>query len=192
MKAYDIELCGVKRTLPFVKINDELAFASFVIISDTQLICAAAKELAARIEEAGGCDVIVTAEAKGIALANEVNRLLGKDRFIVARKSVKSYMKNVVSHEVHSITTVGKQMLYLDGEEAEMINGKRVCLIDDVISTGESLAAIEALAVKAGGNITARAAVLAEGDAADRTDIIFLQKLPLFKKTGEDEYEPID
>ena len=127
MKEYSMELCGVKRTLPFIPISEEMAFASFVVLGDT--------ELAAKI---GEVDAIVTAEAKGIALAYEVSKELGHKEFIVARKSTKSYMKDVVSASVHSITTAGEQHLYLDGKDADKIRGKRVCLLDDVISTGES------------------------------------------------------
>lgn len=188
MKSYQLELCGVKRSLPFVRINDSTAFASFVIISDTELISAVAGELAAKI---GPVDAIVTPEAKGIALAYEISRLLGLKEFIVARKSVKSYMKDYVCEEVHSITTKGTQHLYLDRAEADKIRGRRVCILDDVISTGESLRAVEGLVKKAGADIVCRAAVLAEGDAADRRDIVFLQKLPLFAIGENGECEPI-
>ena len=188
MKEYTIELCGVTRTLPFIPINEELAFASFVVLSDTELVSACAPELAKQI---GEVDAILTAEAKGIALAYEVSKCLGLKDFIVARKSTKSYMKNIVSASVHSITTAWEQHLYLDGVDADKIRGKRVCIIDDVISTGESLHALEVLAKNADANIVKKAAILAEGDAAARDDIIFLQKLPLFKKT-EDGYEVIE
>ena len=131
MKEYSMELCGVKRTLPFIPISEEMAFASFVVLGDTELVSACAPELAAKI---GEVDAIVTAEAKGIALAYEVSKELGHKEFIVARKSTKSYMKDVVSASVHSITTAGEQHLYLDGKDADKIRGKRVCLLDDVIS----------------------------------------------------------
>lgn len=188
MKEYKMELCGVKRTLPFIAINEEMAFASFVILGDTELVSACAPQLAEKI---GEVDAIVTAEAKGIALAYEVSKELGQKEFIVARKSTKSYMRDVVSASVHSITTAGEQHLYLDGKDAEKIRGKRVCLLDDVISTGESLHALECLMENAGAKVVKKAAILAEGDAADRKDIVFLQKLPLFRKTGDGEYEVI-
>lgn len=188
MREYSIELCGVKRTLPFIPINDTMAFASFVILGDTELVAACAPELAGKI---GPVDAIVTAEAKGIALAYEVSKCLGLKEFIVARKSTKSYMKDVVSAAVHSITTQGEQHLYLDGVDADKIFGKSICLIDDVISTGESLHALEELVNCAGARVVKKAAVLAEGDAAGRSDIVFLQKLPLFHKTGEGEYREI-
>ena len=166
-----------------------MAFASFVVLGDTELVSACAPALAKKI---GNVDAIVTAEAKGIALAYEVSRQLGLKEFIVARKSTKSYMKNVVSASVHSITTAGEQHLYLDGKDADKIRSKRVCLLDDVISTGESLHALECLMENAGAEVVKKAAILAEGDAADREDIIFLQKLPLFRKLSDGEYNAID
>lgn len=186
---YELHVCGLTRQLPLVPIDEKMAFASFVIISDTELIQKAAEELVRKI---GSCDVIVTAEAKGIALAYEISRLYGMKDFVVARKSVKSYMKNVISVDVRSITTAVPQHLYLDEENAEKVKGKRVCLVDDVISTGESIRAIEELATKAGGNVVSRAAVLAEGDAASRNDIVFLEKLPLFAKQADGDYQAID
>lgn len=188
MEEYKIELCGVSRTLPFIPISETMAFASFVVLGDTELVSTCAPFL---VKEIGQVDAVVTAEAKGIALAYEISRLLGLKEFIVARKSTKSYMKNVVSASVHSITTQGEQHLYLDGADADKIRGKRVCLLDDVISTGESLHAMEVLMQNAGAAVVKKAAILAEGDAAEREDIIFLQKLPLFQKTGEGEYEAI-
>lgn len=185
---YELNLCGVTRKLPFIDINSTTAFASFVILGDTELIAVAAPEIAKKITDV---DAIVTAEAKGIALAYELSRALGMKEFIVARKSVKSYMKDVVETSVHSITTKGEQHLYLDGTDAAKIRGKKVLLVDDVISTGESLRALEDLVKAAGAEVAGRAAVLAEGDAADRKDIVFLQKLPLFSKKG-DEYEAIE
>ena len=188
MTEYTIELCGIKRTLPFIPINEEMAFASFVVLGDTEFVAACAPALAKLI---GPVDAVLTAEAKGIALAYEVSKCLGLKEFIVARKSTKSYMQDVVSASVHSITTAGEQHLYLDGVDAEKIRGKRICIIDDVISTGESLHALEVLAKNAGADIVKKGALLAEGTAAQRKDILFLQKLPLFTKT-EDGYEEIN
>mgnify|MGYP001012565382 CR=1 FL=1 len=152
MKEYSMELCGVKRTLPFIPISEEMAFASFVVLGDTELVSACAPELVAKI---GEVDAIVTAEAKGIALAYEVSKELGHKEFIVARKSTKSYMKDVVSASVHSITTAGEQHLYLDGKDADKIRGKRVCLLDDVISetVEQILHALECLMANASAEV---------------------------------------
>ena len=185
MKTFKYEVCGLTRELPYVAIKEDLAYASFVVIGDTELIQATAKELAKQLAD---IDYIMTAEAKGIALAYEISRLLNHKSFIVARKSVKSYMKNVVSEKVNSITTTSEQTLYLDEADAAKIAGKKVCLIDDVISTGESLAALERLAEKANANVVKKAAILAEGDAANREDILFLKKLPLFEVTKDGNY----
>jgi adenine phosphoribosyltransferase len=148
-----------------------------VILGDTELVCAAAKALADRLPQG---DILVTAEAKGIPLIFEVSRILGMKEYIVARKSIKAYMENPLIDEVESITTQKKQMLCLDQKDVALVKGKRVIIIDDVISTGESLRGVASLIEKAGGEIVAKAAILAEGDAAKRDDIIFLQALPLF------------
>lgn len=185
---YSISLCGCTRQLPLIPISEDMAYASFVILSDTELIVAASKELALRIPE---CDCILTAEAKGLALAFELSRLLGMKEFIAARKSIKSYMRGVQSVSVRSITTKGVQQLYLDGNDAAKLKGRRVCILDDVISTGESLKALEQLARNSGAEIICRAAVLAEGDAAKRSDLVYLQELPLFQKDDFGEYHPI-
>lgn len=174
---YEINICGVKRSLPKIKINDNLAIASFVILGDTELIVKTAPILASKLPQV---DIIITAEAKGIPLVYEISKLLDMKEYIIARKSIKPYMHNPITDEVVSITTQKKQVLCLDGKDADKIKGKKVAIIDDVISTGESLSAIERLVEKAGGIITAKAAILAEGDAVKRDDIIFLEELPLF------------
>ena len=185
---YQMKVCGVERELPLVPIDENKAFASFVVIGDTELVERAAAELAAQVPPV---DVVLTAEAKGIALAYELSRRLGMKEFIVARKSVKSYMKNPISASVHSITTQGEQHIYLDEADIRKVAGKRVCIVDDVISTGESLRAVEELAKKAGGNVVCRVAILAEGNAAKRKDILFLGELPLFEKNENGEYVPM-
>ncbi len=174
---YAIEVAGVKRELPIIKISNNLSIASFVILGDTEIVCAAAQEIVKRLPEV---DILVTAEAKGIPLVFEISRLLKMKKYIVARKSVKPYMNSPIIDEVVSITTQKKQILVLDEQDAAFIKGKRVAIIDDVISTGESIQGIERLVESAGGIITAKAAILAEGDAAKRDDIIFLEPLPLF------------
>ena len=188
MKTYKLSVNGLERNLKFIDINEDLAFASFVILGDTELVANVAKAIADKI---GDVDYLITAEAKGIPLVYEISKLLGHKYFIVARKSVKTYMEDVVGVKVKSITTSTEQKLYLDGKDAELIKGKKVAIIDDVVSTGESLHALEELAKSAGAIIEQKACILAEGDAAERDDIIFLQKLPLFKKVAEGEYEEI-
>lgn len=178
MNTYKLNLLSLERNLPIIKIKKDLAIASFVILGDTELIQIAAKEL---IKKLDNVDVIVTAEAKGIPLAYEISKLLGMKEFIVARKSIKTYMNNPLIEDVQSITTKEKQFLCLDEVEAKKIKGKNIALIDDVISTGESLKTLESLVEKAGGNIKKRVAILAEGDASNREDIIFIQRLPLFR-----------
>ena len=176
-KTYEINIAGLVRELPIVQIADNLAIASFVLLGDAQLCIKAAEELKNRLPE---CDYLITAEAKGIPLVQELARIMGMDRYFVARKSIKPYMINPFVTEVYSITTQKKQILCLDESESKMIKGKRIIIVDDVISTGESLKAMENLVKRAGGEIVAETAVLAEGDAAKRDDIIFLESLPVF------------
>ena len=180
-QAYRMNIAGLDRDLPLCPISDKLMIGAFVIFGDPELTTACAKALLARCPEH---DVLITAESKGIPLVCEMARMNGNERYVLARKSAKLYMKNVMSVEVRSITTNHKQTLYLDGGDAEYMRGKRVVIVDDVISTGESLRALEALVEKAGGNIVGRMAVLAEGDATKRDDIIYLEKLPLFDNEG--------
>lgn len=187
MSKYTLQLCGLERELPYIPIDESRAYASFVILGDVELVDAAAKELAPKIE---GIDYIVTAEAKGIPLSFEMCRRLGLKECIVIRKSVKTYMNNPLCEVVRSITTKESQHLYLDETDANKIQGKTICIVDDVISTGESLKAIEKLVKRAGAEVKYKAAILAEGDAAKREDILFLEKLPLFYKV-KNQYVPI-
>ena len=186
---FDFEICGVKRKLPFVKIKDDMALASFCIASDTELVQAVAPELIKRLPEV---DVLLTAEAKGIILTYEISRLLGMKDFVLARKSNKPYMQNVLEATVYSITTQAKQTLYLDGCDAEKLRGKRVAIIDDVFATGNSLAALEKLATLAGANIVAKAAVLAELDSVYRDDVIFLKEHYVFTPNPDSTFTPIE
>lgn len=178
MDTYKMKIAGLERDLPICPINDKLDIAAFVIFGDTELTVAAAKQL---IEKCPDFDFLVTSEAKGIPLAYEMARQSGKPYF-VCRKVKKLYMRNIVSVVDRSITTNGDQMLHLDGFEGERMRGKKVLIVDDVISTGGSLAAIEELLGKFDVNLVGKAAILAEGDAAHRDDIIFLEELPLFPK----------
>lgn len=177
-RTYKLTVAGVSRELPILKIADGLSIASFVILGDAELVGAVAPLLVDRLPE--GVDYLMTAEAKGIPLAHEMARVMETPRYIVARKSIKPYMSHPLVESVDSITTQAEQSLCLDGVDADAIRGKRIALVDDVISTGESIAAVESLAVEAGAEVVARAAILAEGDAANRDDIIFLEALPLF------------
>ena len=175
---YKMTIAGCERQLPICPIDEHLNIAGFVMFGDIEITEGAAEELLARCPEH---DVVITAETKGIPLAYEMARQ-GCRRYVVARKSVKAYMRNPIHVEVKSITTDHIQKLYLAEDDYKDLNGKRVLIVDDVVSTGESLAAIESLVKSFGGNIVGRACVLAEGEAADRDDIIFLEPLPLFPK----------
>ena len=177
---YKMNIAGLERDLPLCKINDELYIAAFIMFGDVPITEATARNLLAKAPE---FDIIITAESKGIPLAYEMARQSGKD-YIVARKNPKLYMKNVITTEVNSITTDFVQKLCLGEEDAEFMNGKKILVVDDVISTGESLKSLETLIKQVGGNIVGQMAVLAEGEAADRDDILFLEKLPLFNADG--------
>ena len=178
---YRMNIAGLDRDLPICPVNENLSIAGFVIFGDQELTVACARELLARAPE---YDYIITAEAKGIPLAHEMARQAGDSKYILARKGPKLYMQNIFSVAVHSITTAKEQRLYLDGADAQLMKGKKILVLDDVISTGESLKALEALVEQAGGIICGRMAILAEGDAQDRPDLIYLEKLPLFHPDG--------
>ena len=177
MKTYTLHVAGLTRELPIIKLSYDLSIASFVILGDTEIVRKTAPIIAKKLPEV---DFIVTAEAKGIPLAYEISRILNLNEYVVARKSVKAYMEEPIEVEVNSITTTNSQKLYLNNQDAKKIKGKRVALVDDVISTGQSLKALERLVEKAGGKVLAKAAILAEGDAKDRKDIVFLEALPTF------------
>lgn len=179
---YTIDVAGVKRDLPLCRLTDDLYIGAFVIFGDVEMTEVSAKAL---LEKAPDFDIMVTAESKGIPLAHEMARQSGKNTYILARKAPKLYMKNVIKTEVKSITTAKVQTLYIDQSDVEKMRGKRVLIVDDVISTGESLHALEALVEQSGGEIVGRMAILAEGDAIDRPDITYVQKLPLFDKNGD-------
>ena len=181
MLYHTMEIAGLTRKLPICKVSDDLYIGAFVIFGDVELTehCAAAL-----LQRAPQYDYLITAEAKGIPLIHEMARQSGQNKYILARKSPKLYMNNVLNVSVHSITTAREQHLYLDGDDAALMKGKRILIIDDVISTGESLQALEKLVEAAGGEICGRMAILAEGDAQTRDDIIYLEKLPVFHADG--------
>lgn len=178
---YEMTIAGLKKKLPICPINDELYIAGFVILGDAPLTEACARELLKRAPEH---DYIITAEAKGIPLAHEMARQLGKRVHFVARKGLKLYMKDPIKCSVRSISTDREQTLYLDGDDAALMKGKRVLIVDDVVSTGESLSAVEKLVLQAGGKVVGKMCILAEGDAKDRDDVIYLEPLPLFNSDG--------
>ena len=178
---YRMKVAGLERDLPICPVNENLYIAGFVIFGDQELTVACAREL---LNKAPEYDYIITAEAKGIPLAHEMARQAGDAKYILARKGPKLYMRDIFSVTVNSITTAKEQKLYLDGADAALMKGKRILIVDDVISTGESLKALEALVEKAGGIICGKMAILAEGDAINREDLIYLEPLPLFNPDG--------
>ncbi len=178
MDTYHINIAGVERDLIKYPVNDKIDIAAFILFGDVEVTEKAAAELLKRCPEH---DVVVSAEAKGIPLCYEMARQ-GCREYVIARKSVKVYMRNCVDIAVNSITTAEVQRLYLGDTDANFLKGKRVLIVDDVISTGESLAALEALMDKIGVDVVGKACVLAEGDAKNRDDIIFLEELPVFEK----------
>ncbi len=178
---YRMHIAGLDRDLPICPVTEDLYIAGFVIFGDPELTVACAREL---LKKAPEYDYIITAEAKGIPLAHEMARQAGDAKYILARKGPKLYMRDIFSVTVNSITTAKEQKLYLDGADAALMKGKKILIVDDVISTGESLKALEALVEKAGGEICGRMAILAEGDAQERPDLIYREKLPLFNPDG--------
>ena len=176
---YHMRIAGLERDLPICPVNDNLSIAGFVIFGDQELTVACAKELLAKVPQ---YDYLITAEAKGIPLAHEMARQAGNAKYLLARKAPKLYMRDIFSVAVNSITTANEQRLYLDGADAALMKGKKILLVDDVISTGESIHALEQLAEKAEAKVVGKMAVLAEGDAKDRDDIVYLEPLPLFFK----------
>lgn len=179
---YDFTVAGLKRALPLCPLNDELMIGAFVIFGDVELTVACAREL---LKIAPEFDYMVAPEAKAIPLVHEMARQSGRNEYFLVRKAKKMYMDGVFEAVDRSITTAGEQRLYMDGADAKKMKGKRILILDDVISTGGSIAAVESLVNQAGGNVVGRMAILAEGDAAKRKDILFLEKLPLFNAQGQ-------
>ena len=183
MHTYPMTVAGLKRELPICKVTDDLYIGAFIVFGDAELTVACARELL-KLVPADSYDYMLTAEAKSIPLIHEMARQSGAAKYFIARKGPKAYMPDPLRVVDKSITTAGEQALYLGRDDADLIRGKRVLLMDDVISTGGSLHAMEALVEQAGGIVTGRVAVLAEGAAADRSDIRFLEKLPVFNADG--------
>ena len=181
MRYYKMKIAGVDKALPICKVTDDLYIAGFVILGDAPLTEACAREL---LKKAPEYDYIITAEAKGIPLAHEMARQHGDRVHFIARKGLKLYMTDPFEVSVRSITTDHEQKLYLDGQDVKLMKGKKILIVDDVISTGESLASIEKLVTEAGGEVCGRMFILAEGDAKKRKDIVYLKPLPLFNADG--------
>lgn len=179
---YHMTIAGCERDLPICPLNENLQIAGFVIFGDPELTTACAQAL---LDKAPAYDYLITAEAKGIPLVHEMARLAGNQKYFLARKAPKLYMTGVMDVKVRSITTAKEQHLYLDVADAAIMKGKRILVVDDVISTGESLRALEQLVEEAGGIVCGRMAILAEGDAQERPDLIYLEKLPLFNAAGQ-------
>lgn len=177
-KTYTVDICGVKTDLPIISLSDEVSICFFNLHGNQKLTEHCGKEIAKRI---AGCDVVITAESKGLQLAHVVARELGHEFYAVCRKSKKIYMQDYcLESHVDSITT-GEQSLYLSKHDADLLKGKRVAIVDDVVSTGSSLKGIEKIVELAGGTIVSKAFVLAEGDASKRTDVVFLASIPILK-----------
>ncbi len=184
MQTYQITVAGCRRDLPLCPVNDSLSIAAFVIFGDVELTCACAHAL---LEKVPPHDIMITAESKGIPLVYEMARQENAAHYLIARKAPKLYMRDILQVDVRSITTAAPQTLYLDGADAALLRGRRVLIVDDVISTGESLHALEKLVLAAGGNIVGKAAILAEGEATERKDIVYLAPLPLFNPDGTEK-----
>ena len=180
-QTYEMQIAGLTRRLPLFPVSDDLTIAAFILFGDVEMTEAAAKAL---LEAAPEYDILFTAEAKSIPLIYEMAKQAGQNDYIIARKAMKVYMGDALSTNVNSITTLHLQQLFLGEDEVERVRGKRVLIVDDVISTGESLKSMEKLVEAAGGEIVGKMAVLAEGDAMDRDDIFALERLPLFNPDG--------
>ena len=183
MPVYPMDIAGLHRELPICKVTDDLYIGAFICFGDAELTVACARDMLAMLE-ADSYDYLFTAEAKSIPLIHEMARQSGAKKYFIARKGPKAYMPDPLHVEDKSITTVAQQKLFLGSDDADLIRGKKILLVDDVISPGGSLKAMEALVEKAGGTVPGRMAVLAEGGAADRKDILFLEKLPVFNADG--------
>ena len=179
---YPMTIAGIKRELPLCKVADDFYIGAFIMFGDAEITVACAKELLARAPKE--YDYLLTAEAKSIPLIHEMARQSGASEYFVARKGMKVYLTDPIHVQVRSITTQHDQDLYLSGADAAKMKGKKILIVDDVISTGESLHALEELVRQAGGEVAGRMAVLAEGDAQKREDIVYLEKLPVFNADG--------
>lgn len=182
---YQLQVAGLTRELPIMPINSDTAIASFVLLGDDELSYAAAQQLANQLPQ--DFDYIVTMESKGITLAHDINLLSHHRQSFVLRKSVKDYMSKPLTTTVDSITTQHPQKLVLNGDDATQLQGKKVVIVDDVVSTGSSMAAAEKLLKQINVQVVGKMAILAEGNAKNRSDITFLKPLPLFNLDGTEK-----
>lgn len=174
---HEVEINGLTRRLPRFPVADGLEIAVFNLLGDTEVVEAAAESLATRIPDS--VDALVTAETKSVPLAYELARRTGKP-WVVLRKTYKPYMGDVASATTHSITTGAEQTLYLDEKDREIVAGRRVLLVDDVVSTGSTVDGMRAVMEQVGAEIAGVAAVFTEGDEQP-ADVIALGHLPLFR-----------
>ena len=180
---YSMEIAGLRRDLPLCKVTDDLYIAAFICFGDAEITVACARELL-KLVPASEYDYLFTAEAKSIPLIHEMARQSGAEKYFIARKGPKAYMPDPIFVEDQSITTANPQRLYIGQDDVALMRGKRMLIVDDVISTGGSLRAMEELIQKAGGTVAGKIAVLAEGDSKNRPDIRYLAPLPLFNADG--------
>lgn len=176
---YTLELCGITRQLRKIPISPKLVIASFVMLGDTELVEKCADALYEKLKSIGKIDLLVCPEAKGIPLTHSLAVRLGVD-YVVARKSVKGYMENPIVSEVKSITTKEPQLIVLDGLDVDKLKGKKVCIVDDVVSTGGSLKSLQEVLAQTGCEVVRKAAVLLEEGGYSGEDLLYLQRLPVF------------
>lgn len=180
---YAITIAGIERRLPLIEVRPGLRIAVLNILGDTVLVQAAANSLAERLSQ-HDYDVLVTPEAKSIPLVHALSVATGNP-YVVLRKSYKPYMGEALAAETHSITTSAQQTLYLDAKDTDCVRGRRVVLVDDVISTGSTLTGMREVVCKADARVVGEAAILTEGERDDWIDVIALGHLPLFYDGAE-------
>jgi len=173
---YDLKIAGTVRTLPLIQVAPDTWIAYYYSLGDTEVIDRAARELAPKLTN---CELFVTTETKGIPLAYAIAVNLGLRPYVVCRKEIRPFMLSPLVVRYKPITAKTEQELYMDGRDAMKVRGKRVGIIDDIVSTGETLDAMAELVRQAGGSVAARAALLVEGD--ERADVHHLGVLPIFK-----------
>lgn len=180
-RTYELEIAGTVRTLPLIQVSPDTWIAYYYSLGDTEVIDRAARALAERLN---GCELFVTTETKGISLTQAIATYLGLRPYVVCRKEIRPFMLSPLVVRYKPITAKVEQELYMDGRDAMKVRGRRVGIVDDIVSTGETLQAMEALVKMAGGEVTTRAALLVEGE--DRPDVHHMGILPIFKAQAPD------